>query len=333
MAITIEQHRRAYELLAGCRRVLCLSHTRPDGDAIGSVLGLRSLLRGMGREVTGLMLDAPTSRYGWLLAGDPLVVWTADAPAVRRQSYDAVVIADTCAARQLEPVMSFLQELAVPRVVIDHHATRDVPAEVMLIDESAAATCELICEWADAMGLALSTEAATALFVGLATDTGWLRFPSVDARALRTAERLCSLGAAPHEIYERLYSQEPAGRLRLLGAMLSTLELRCGGRLAVVELTRKAIERCGASPADTEDLINEPQRIAGVEAALLFVELEEGRVRISFRSKRELDVAGLAAELGGGGHARAAGARVAGTLAEVRDRVVERVQSAMRLTG
>jgi phosphoesterase RecJ-like protein len=329
MPISAEEHKRAFDLLSGCGRVLCLSHTRPDGDAIGSVLGLRSLLRGVGVDVTGVMLDPPTSRYEWLLVGDPLAIWTTDAAAIRDRSYDAVILVDTCAARQLEPVMPFVKQLSAPRVVFDHHATRDVPAGVLLIDETAAATCELICEWADAVGLTPSAEAATALFAGLATDTGWFRFPSVDARALRTAERLVALGADPHRIYERLYSQDAPGRLRLLGAMLATLELRAGGRLAVVELTQESFRRNGATPADTEDLINEPQRIAGVMAAVLFVEQDDGRVRVSFRSKRDLDVAALAAEFGGGGHARAAGARVVGSLPEVRERVLQRVESCL----
>jgi len=338
MAVAVEDFKRACEVLAGGRAVLCVSHTRPDGDAIGSVLGLRALLRTRGLRVTALMLDPPTPRYAWLLDDDPPAIWTRDQAAVRGEAFDAVLIADTASARQLEPVLGYLESLAAPRIIVDHHATRDVAAHVALIDETAAATCELILEWAEALDWPVPPEAAEALFTGLATDTGWFRFPSVDERAMRAAQRLVAMGADPHRVYERLYAQESAARLRLTAAMLATLELRAGGRLAVVELIRDAFRRCGATPADTEELVNEPARIGGVEVVLLFVEQEDGQVRVSFRSKPPagglnrpfgpgLDVAALAAEFGGGGHARAAGARIRGSLPEVRRQVIARVES------
>lgn len=329
MGLAPNDCRWARRVLDGASRVLCLTHARPDGDAVGSVLGMRALLSGMGIKVTAVLPDSAGPRYDWLMGADPPRLWDADEQYVRQQQFDAVVIVDTCAARQLEPMMPFLESLQVPRIVIDHHATRDVVADVLLIDETAAAATQLVYEWAKAVNLPVGEQAATLLFAGLATDTGWFRFSSVDDRCLRVAEALVRAGAKPSRIYEQLYNQEPERRLRLLGAMLESLEVRAGGKLAIVQLDRAAFERAGAGPGDTEEMVNEPQKIAGVDAALLFVEQDDGVIRISLRSKGGVDVAAVASEYGGGGHRQAAGARMKGTLAAVRERVVADVERAL----
>jgi phosphoesterase RecJ-like protein len=329
MALAANDCRWARRVLDGASRVLCVTHTRPDGDAVGSLLGMQALLRGMGLHVTAVLSDPPGPRYNWLMSDDPPSIWERDADRARQQSFDAVVIVDTCAVRQLEPLMSFIDSLQVPRIVFDHHATRDVVADVLLVDETAAAATQLVYEWAKAVNLPVGEKAATLLFAGLATDTGWFRFSSVDVRCLGVAEALVLAGAKPSEIYERLYNQEPERRLRLLGAMLETLQVRAGGRLAVVQLDQAAFKKCGAGPGDTEEMVNEPQRIAGVDAALLFVEQDDGKIRISLRSKGAIDVAAIASKYGGGGHRQAAGARLDGPLTVVRARVVDDVEKAL----
>lgn len=329
MPIAANDCRWAKRLLAGAKHVLCVSHARPDGDAIGSVLGLRALIQQTGVNATAVMLDPLPSRYDWLNADGSVLIWSGQEADVRKLSFDAVAIVDTCASRQLEPILPFLEELAVPRVVFDHHATRDLVADVLLMDESAAAACQLVYEWAVTVNLAVDRNAAEPLFTGLATDTGWFRFPSVDTRCIRVAEALVSAGVRPHEIYERLYQQERAAKLRLKGEMLRTLDVRAGGRLAVVSLDKAAFERSDATDKDTEELVNEPQQIAGVEVVLLFVDSGDGMTRVSFRSKGGFDVAAAAAAYGGGGHRQAAGARVEGALHDVMPKVIEKIEAAL----
>ena len=172
-------------------------------------------------------------------------------------------------------------------------------------------------------GWPIDRQVAGALFTGLATDTGWFRFANADRAVYLTAAKLIKAGASPVELYERLYLSDSAARARLIGAVLSSFELLADGRLAVMRITQEMLNRCGATREMTEEIINEPQRIGSVIVCLLIVEpAGDGPVRVSFRSKRGLDVAAIAARFGGGGHERAAGARIPGTMAAVAAQVI-----------
>ncbi len=249
--------------------------------------------------------------------------WDLEANALQHDC-DAVVVVDTCAWSQLEPIAEFLKR--APRtLVIDHHPTRDPvatrPGDLRLFDESAGAVCLIIAELVKSAGLAFDPALATALLVGIATDTGWFRFSSTDGRVLRMAAELVDAGAPPAPIYRAIYEQDAPGKLRLLGRMLQNLELLAGGRLAVLKLRRADFDAVGADGTMTEDLVNEAGRLEGIEAILLFTEEPDGSIRVNLRSKQALDVAALASRFGGGGHARAAGARPAGSWDQVVDSV------------
>ncbi len=182
----------------------------------------------------------------------------------------------------------------------------------------------------ESAGWEIDAETATMLYVGIATDTGWFRFSNADEAAFAAAGRLVSMGARPNELYERLYHSDCEARLRLIGELLSNFELHANGRLAVLRITRDLLAKCGATREMTEEVINEPMRMGDVVASLLLVEPEgDAPVRLSFRSKRDLDVARLAARFGGRGHARAAGARMTGTLSSVADEVIPAMVRAM----
>lgn len=304
-------------------RVMVATHQRPDGDALGSAAGLIAGLRKLGAEAELALFEAPPARYASLLDGCQWRLWPEN---LERGVFGALVIVDTGARAQLEPMAARLDEMP-PTIVIDHHATPpDVglrESDLRVIDPHASASCLMITEWLETSAIPLDPQSATALFTGLATDTGWFRFPSVDARTLRAATRLVEAGVRPSEIHERLYQQEPIERLRLVARMLNRLELRANGRLAVMTLRQEDFERTGATGGMTEDLVNEAGKLAGVEATVLLTENEDGVVRVNLRSRGELNVAALAAQFGGGGHVRAAGARVSGDFDAVAARVVE----------
>jgi len=331
--ISRDDFQRAAVLATGWRRPVLLSHTRPDGDAIGALLALRAMLRTDGRTPRALLYEPPPARYAWLLKGDPLEVLPnpVDVLYSPLAEADGVVIADTCAYSQLEPVEAWLRAAGLPVLAIDHHVTRDVPAGARLIDEAASATCLILLEWSQAMGWALDGRARKALFTGIATDTGWFRFSNTDARTHEAAAELVRQGTDPAAVYEEIYQRESAARLRLLGAALDTVELHGAGRLAVMTVTRAMLARTGAESGDTEDLVNYPLQIDRVDVSVLLVEHDDGLVRTSFRSKPpngsrpDVDVAAVAADFGGGGHRRAAGARIRGTMHEVKRRVVQRL--------
>lgn len=348
MTVPIDQMRRVGKIVGAWKRPLLITHTRADGDALGSLVAMRSILRSLGSDPLAVVFDPPPDKYALLVEDEPIRVWEGETgvgisdfglgikdsrnsmQSPIRNRVDGVLVLDTCSYSQLEPMADWLRQVREDDgrpvvVVVDHHVTRDQLAEHCLIDESAGATCMILYEWALTCGWHLDRQTVRALFVGIATDTGWFRFSNTNARTFEVAADLVHRGAVCEEIYGRLFLSESAARVRLFGAALDAMELLSDGRLAVLPLTKAMFDRTGTSPSDTEDLVNEALRIATVEVAVLLAESggdPPGPIKVSFRSKGSVDVAVLAAVFGGGGHVRAAGARVAGSLASVKERVI-----------
>ena len=169
----------------------------------------------------------------------------------------------------------------------------------------------------------------TALFVALAMDTGWFRHGNTTPRTYSLAGELTAAGARPEKLYDLLFECNSLPRLRLLGLVLDRLQVADGGRVAYTEIRRGDYETTGATPQDTEDLVNFPRSIAGVEVGLLFMEQPRGGVKVSFRSRNRIDVARIAETFGGGGHRLASGAIIETTLEEAKTRVLQAVTSAL----
>lgn len=311
-------------------RVVITTHARADGDALGCVAAMVRMLAAQGKKATGMIHEAAPPRYAFVSEAAPLGVWTsANAGAIGE--CDLMLVVDTCSSAQLGDVAGAIAGAKAARLAIDHHVTRDSVVAEAWVDESAAACAQMITRLADGAGWPIDPQTATLLFTALATDTGWFRFSNATSATYMTAARLIHAGARPNELYERLFLGEIEPRMRLAGAILSTFELRAGGRLAIVKVTREMLARCGATTAMTEDLINEPQRLASVDTCVMLTEPEDGGpVRVSFRSKHLVDVAAVAARFGGGGHARAAGAKVKGQFANVCDEVVRAVEACFK---
>ncbi len=322
--------------LAGRKRALLVAHEKPDGDALGALAAMRSLLTGLGVQAIPLLYEALPVRYSYFGGYGLFPVLGSELTTAELAGFDLVVVLDTCSYSQLRPIEGWLRSTRAAKLAVDHHSTRDALADHYLVEESAAATCLILHDWARAMGWAMDPVAAEGLFVGIATDTGWFRHSNTDERVLRACADLTARGVRGHEFYEVLHQRESAGRVRLLGEAIGSLELLHEGRLAVMSLDSAAFVRAGASPAETEDVINEPMRIASVVVSVLLVDAGDGVVRVSLRSREprsgtdgdtglDLDVAALAQGLGGGGHRRASGVRVKGALAGVRKDVLERL--------
>ena len=337
MSITSDVFRRAAGLVESWRRPLLLTHARPDGDAVGCLVAMQAMLRARGADPHALLFGPVSDRCSFLWKDDPLTM-TVDAAgaAARADEFapDGVVILDTCSRVQLEPIAEWLGRSSLPKIAVDHHVTRDLPADEYLIDESAAAAALVVLEWATAARWPVDRRVAEALFVGLATDTGWFRYSNTDPRALQAAAHLATCGASASALHEAIYNRESPARVRLEAAALGTLELHADGRLAVMTLEPRHFAQSGATPADTEDIVNGPMRIEGVWASALLVAHEPGLVRVSLRSRPpsdsvpDINVATVASTLGGGGHARAAGARVQGSLDSVKQQVIDRLRQA-----
>lgn len=319
----------AAQRLSGARRVLITTHARADGDAIGSSLGLARVLRATGRAARVLFHETLPGRYIFLPDTATGGRWSEVSAGDEIARHDVVAVVDTCARAQLGEAADAIAA-APRRLAIDHHATRDGIVTEAWVDVSAASCTMLIARLARSAGWPIDREAATLLFAGLATDTGWFRHSNTDAAALSAAAELAGLGVSPTDLYERLYLSDPAARLRLIGEVLTSFELLAGGRLAVFRITREMLRRCGADETMAEEIINEPQRIGSVNVSVMVVEPEgDGPVRLSFRAKHTVDVAAVAKRFGGGGHVCASGAKVRGDFPAVYRQVVDTVLEAM----
>lgn len=318
----------ATDRIAPWTRPLLITHARPDGDALGSLVAMRSFLRAKGKRAVALLFEPCPERYHLLNHDEPMSVLGRDVQPAGLDEFDGVIVLDTCTYNQLDPIADWLRQSAVPKVAIDHHVTRDDLADVHVVDESAAANCLILHEWARAMNWPIKREAAEALFVGMAMDSGWFHHANTDDRVLAASAELVARGVRPHLLYEELFRRQSSGRVRLLGAAVQSLELTADDRLAVMTLPASAFAELGATQADTEEIIDTPLAISGVVVSVLLVEAEGGIIRASLRSKApraagdpDIDVAAVAGAFGGGGHRRAAGARITGSLRDVRRRV------------
>lgn len=316
--------------LEGCHRPLLLTHERADGDALGSMAALHAVLTRRGQMPVACLFESISPRYELMSEFNVWYLWDQVRDVVATDC-DAVIVLDTSSLSQLEPALRYLG--GAPRTaVIDHHLTHDAIGEregdLRIFDDTASATCLMIGEWMQATGVALNKPIATALFTGIATDTGWFRFANTDARTLRLAADLAEAGVEMNAIYRLVHQQDPLAKLRLISRLLDSIQLHADGKLAVMTLREADFQATGADRGMTEDLVNEATRLGCADAVILFTE-DEDRVRANFRSKRLLDVSALATRFGGGGHARAAGARLYGEWDKVVPRVVAEAVEAL----
>ncbi len=320
----------AARVLKVSRRIAITTHSRADGDAIGSVGALARVMEQRGKQVAAYLHERVSARYRFLPDVERIGVWRPEAAASALAGADLLVILDTCARMQLGDVAEAITAAPLHKLAIDHHLTRDDIVDELLLDENAGACAQIITGLCDQAGWNIDAQTAALLFCGLGTDTGWFRFSNTDAAVLRIAARLVEAGAEPSRLYEAIYQQDPEARARLVGEALSSFELLADGRLAVIKITRETLRRCRADETMTEEIVNEPQRLGSVVVCVLFAEpAGDGPIRVNLRSKGDVDVAEIARQFGGGGHSRAAGVRIEGSLESVSKRVVSAILAAL----
>lgn len=306
------------------KRVLITTHVRPDGDALGSTAALHLGLKSRGIDSIVLLLSKLPSKYAFVFDGvEHLAVDTTPPERSWFDAFDAFVCVDTGTWSQLPGLEAIVPTLRVPRLVIDHHRTQGDWADQMWQDISAAAAGEMIGRLLERANIRVTRPMADAMFVAIVSDTGWLQFSNTTPATLRRVASLVEAGAQNDAIYQRLYQNERAERLFLHTRALQSLELRANNRVASTTLTADDFAQTKASVNDTEAIVNLPLQIGTVQASVAFSQNTPGDViRISFRSKGQIDVSKFAERFGGGGHARAAGAKMNGTIEEVREKVL-----------
>ncbi|MBN1773895.1 MAG: DHH family phosphoesterase [Deltaproteobacteria bacterium] len=306
---------RAAELLGAARRVLLGIHRNPDGDAVGSALGLAHVLRGRGAEVVCFFAEGVPAPFRFLVGADRTVDRLPEGPP-----FDLAVALDCGDPSVLPrswPDATHYRGL----LVLDHHPVRRPFGDWTHRDTAAACVGEVVVRLADRLGHALDRPLAEAVYVSLVTDTGFFRYPSVTPAVFRLAARLLEAGVAPWKLAFLVDENYPAARIEMLSAVLGTLRLTAGGTVATLTVAPGLLEGLGLGNENLEGVINFARGIRGVEASAQLRVNEEGKVRCSLRSRGRVDVAGLARAHGGGGHHNAAGCTLEPPLEAARERI------------
>jgi len=317
----------ARELTPG-RKVAISTHLNADGDGCGSESALARLLSERGLT-PWIVNPTPWPDMFEFLLGDDVDDRTSRGSKALR-GIDLLVVLDISDVKRLGTLTESVRALTVPKLVIDHHQPSDDPAGSMIVsDTTACATAELVYDLATVMGWEITPAVARSLYTGMLTDTGGFRFSNTSPRCLSVAGQLLACGVDPEDMYTRIYASAPAGRVRLMAEVLGTLQVDEAHGLSWLTMGADALERHGVKSEDLDGIVEHARSIAGTRMALFFRDLGHGKVKVSFRSVGGTDVNAFARKFGGGGHAKASGAMLPGTLDEVRDTVVEAARATL----
>ncbi|TCP58873.1 phosphoesterase RecJ-like protein [Tumebacillus sp. BK434] len=317
------EYKTAADFFQSHDNLLLLVHERPDGDALGSVLGAAHLLHQLGKTVTLVNDDPIPDKFKFLPLADRFQL-----PEEVEGTFHNVISFD-CGDRKRLGRSGQLVAEGANLLNVDHHVTNDRFGTENLVDLDAAATCQIVFKIAQQLGMELDLDTATCLYTGLVTDTGGFRYSNTTEEVLLIAANLLTAGVSPYNIVDRVMETMTWPQVLLIRAALDTLGRDDSGRIAWVTITRDMLETAGGCEEDVEGLVNYPRNVEGVEVGISFREGLPGKVKVSFRSKYVVDVGAIALEFGGGGHARAAGCTVDGDVETVKSQVLDRVKEAV----
>lgn len=297
------------------------THINADGDGCGSQTALARLLGQVGVRAIIVNPTPWPELFRWLL-GDDVEDRSAQGAAAL-VGVDRLIVLDISDRKRLGVLAAAVRAMPEDALVIDHHLPgEEPPGTTMLSDTAACATAELVFDFARERGLHITTAIAKSLYTALVTDTGGFRFGNTSPRCLAIAAELLTAGVDPEQMYARIYGSVPLGRIHLLRDALATLEVDMTHGMAWLSVHAGALEKHGVSSEDLDGVVEHPRSIAGVRLAMLFRDLGHGKVKVSFRSLAGVNVNTLARRFGGGGHARASGALIEGSLSAVQETVL-----------
>ena len=310
----------AVAVLADAESLVLACHVGPDGDALGSMLGLGLAAKAAGKSVTASFGTPFSIPEAYRFLNTDLLVPPSQVP----EAPEVMVTFDAGSKDRLGELGSVASK-AGKVVVIDHHITNVGFGDINLIDADAAATAEIVVALLERLGWPIDEEIAAALLAGLVTDTGRFQYSNTTPRTLEAAARMVEAGARPEVIGQHVYEETPFGYLHVAGAVLSRAQLEVERRFVWSVLTIEDLKEAGIRATDTDPLIDSLRTAIESDVALLVKEVDDGKVKGSLRSRGRVDVGAIAVELGGGGHHNAAGFTFAGSaegaVAAVRSRL------------
>jgi bifunctional oligoribonuclease and PAP phosphatase NrnA len=310
------------DAIRGRQRFVLSSHARPDGDSIGSQLAMAYALRALGKQVAVFNADpAPPP-----LMQFPGVADITIAPAVDGE-YDAAIIME-CGDLGRTGVAGLDRSFVIN---IDHHPGNTGYGQINWFDSSAAACGEMVFDLVGALGVPMSVDIATHIYLAILTDTGSFHYSSISPRTFDICRQTLEAGVDAVMVARNVYDSNNMGRLKLFGAVLSAMQLDATGRIAIVYLDHEMARAAGGTYEDTEGLINLPLTVKEILAVVFFKQIEGDEYRVSLRSKGEIDIGAVAKEFAGGGHRNAAGCTVSGGIDQLQKLFVEKIEGAIGL--
>lgn len=317
------------EIIAAIRdakRIGIASHVRPDGDAVGSLLGMALSLREAGKEVVAILQDGVPPHLAFLPGTQSIVQ-----PDGGVLDIDVALALDTATHERIGDgcVKAFSQ--APLLINIDHHGTNPGYGQLNHIDTGSPATGQIVYDLLSLNGFPMNDAVRQNLFVAISTDTGSFQFSSTNARTHSIAAEMLEAGLDTARLAQLCYQSFPRRRIELQRAMLNEMVFRAGDRIASWQLTSQLMREINMQPGDTEGLIDTMRMIDSVVACVIFEDMEGGKVRVSARSKdARVNVSDLCALFGGGGHRMAAGARLKGPIHEAAEQFLIQLEDAVR---
>jgi bifunctional oligoribonuclease and PAP phosphatase NrnA len=305
---------------------LVVNHVSPDGDATGSLLAMGHILESLGKsfvlinegETPKKFLFGPLAEAVQDLSRDPL-----------KGMFKNVISLDCGDLKRLGTTVDYFTKDVI-LLNIDHHTTNDLFGHLNVVRTEACATCEILFDLVHSLGIPFSRHLASSLYMGILTDTGGFRYSNTNSDVMKMAAVLLEHGVSPADVAERCLETISSSYISLLQKVLPTLELSFEGKAASLTISLKTKEQSGATAEDMEGIVNYARNIEGVEVGVLFKQVDDKLVKISMRSRREIDVSAIAKELGGGGHARAAGCSFQGSLQVAKEIIQKKLQEAWK---
>jgi phosphoesterase RecJ-like protein len=316
---------KARECINRGQRFVLTTHMNPDGDGLGSEAALAAFLNDRGKDVFIYNSSPVPSNYKFLDPDNKMIVYDAEIHHENLLTAYYIFILDISDWNRLKQVGEEIRDLRITKICIDHHPPHDKFGIINLIDVEASSTGEIVYDLIRFCGGKINKRIAEALYTSILTDTGSFRFSNTNARAHLICGELVEFGASPHKIYQSVYEHQAPSKVKLLGYVLYNLRLEQNGRVAWIKVSKDILDTIGTKPHDTEGFADYPRVINGVEVSIMFIEMDKGRVKVSFRSKGNYVINHIAQKFGGGGHAYAAGVLIEGSLDEYIPKILREV--------
>lgn len=317
------------EIVAAMRaaqRIAVVAHVRPDGDAVGSVLGLALSLRALGKDVIAMLEDGVPANLAFLPGSETIIQ-----PGAEPLDIDLAIALDTATHERVGEKTKALLDAAPVLLDIDHHSTNPGYGTFNLILPAEPATGQIIYDLLNEHGLPMDDAVRQNLFIAISTDTGSFQFSCTNTRSHRIAAEMMEAGLDTARLAQLVYQSYPVRRVELMRDMLNHMAFRAEGRIVSWQLKQELMDAIAMQPCDTEGLIDTLRMIDSVVSCVIFEDVPGGKVRISARSKdSRLDVSAVCGQFGGGGHRMASGARMSGPIEAAAEKFLQALENEVR---